>query len=390
MPDPNFSYSEDILQWIWEEQFFDLRRLKTSEGSEIQILDPGTLNKTDGPDFLNARIRIDGMLWVGAVELHLQAKGWEQHGHNHDEKYNQVVLHVVADNNPASVRRKDGGKIPTLNLLPFLNENLHHIIENIIGSNGLPCSSGVTFISEDAFQAQIEKANHEYLEKKTNDFLRFYNPYMVPSRAWKEALVLSLFDGFGITHNRVPMVKLGKWFLKQEVAEYSEESLIQMALQFAGFGTKKSDLKWNHKGVFPANHPKMRIPQVVRLAIRVLQTPTELFFDVPALTLWEKWENSAALSGSAKMKMLYGIVFVPAMFSLGSLFGVHAIKHKAVEEWKNLRTVVPSQFTKPFISQQHISPETYSHKLGVVHQVRAYCEPRRCHQCIVLKKVISS
>ncbi len=390
MPESGFSYSEDILQWIWEEQLFDPRALQTSEGSVIEILDSGTLNKTDGPDFLNARIRIDGILWMGSVEIHLKAKGWKQHGHHYDEKYNQVVLHVVAENNPATVKRKDGGSIPTLNLLPYLPENLHHFIGNIADSNQLPCASEVSFISEEAFQEQIAKAHHEYLEKKSNDFLKFYNPNLIPSKAWKEALILSIFDGFGITHNRESMVELGRWFLAQDVAEHNEQVIIQGAQNFAGFGADISHLKWNYKGVFPANHPKVRIPHAVRFAIHILQTPANVFFDEPAFSLWKKWGNSSELTTSSKLKVLYGIVFIPAMYTLGSLFAVNTIKNKALEEWKNFRAIVPFPFTKPFTSHQNISPEIYTHKLGVVHQMRTYCEPRRCHQCIVLKKVISS
>ena len=390
MPDSGFSYSEDILQWIWEEQLFDPRALQTSEGSEIEIVHPGTLNKTDGPDFLNARIRIGGILWVGSVELHLEARGWKQHGHHQDEKYNQVVLHVVAEHNPEPIERKDGGSIPTLNLLPHLPENLHHFIGNIVKSHQLPCTSGVSFISEEAFQQQIEKAHHEYLEKKSNDFLKFYNPNLVPSVAWKEALVLSIFDGFGITHNRASMVEVGRWFINQNISEYDDQSLVQEALNFAGFGSEKSNLQWNYKGVFPANHPKVRIPQAVRLAAQIQRTSTQLFFEKSVFSIWKHWLNMADLPESSKLKVIYGIVFIPAMHTLGSLFAVSAIKQQVLNEWKEFRALIPSSFTKPFADHLQISPEIYAHKLGVVHQMRTYCKPRRCHECIVLKKVISS
>lgn len=391
MPDSGFSYSEDILQWIWEEQLFEPRLLQTTDGSEIQVLDPGMLNNTDGPDFLNARIRIDGILWGGSVELHLNAKGWKQHGHHHDERYNQVVLHVVAEHKPSTVKRKDGGSIPTLNLLPYLPENLHHFIGNIVNATQLPCTSGKSFISEEAFQQQIEKAHHEYLEKKSNDFLKFYNPDSIPSKAWKEALILSIFDGFGITHNRIPMVEVGRWLLKHEsVSPHKMQNLILGALSFAGFGTEESNLQWNHKGVFPTNHPKLRIPQAVRMATQVLQTPTEFYFDKSVFSIWEKWLSSAGLSGSGKLKVLYGIVFIPAMYTLGSLFAMSSIKHEALDKWRKFKADIPPTFTKPFSNHQHIAPKMYTHKLGIVHQMRTYCEPRRCHECIVLKKVISS
>ena len=387
MPEPGFPYPEEILQWIWEEQIFDSANLRTTDGRSLEILNPGILNESDGPDFKNAQVIIDGILWGGAIELHLESKGWMQHGHHKDKAYNQVVLHVVAEYHPGEVVRKDGGRLPTLNILPRLPRELHHFVAKMNASPGLPCSSGINYISEQAFFQQIEKAHKEYLEKKGNDFLRFYNPELQPSKAWKEALIISLFDSFGISHNRDAMAEVGRWFLNQ--ATDSEDRLTEGALEMAGFGTSLSGLEWNYKGVYPASHPQKRIPQAIRFASGISKAEFESFLNGNNFLLWWELGNSAGVT-RAKLKSLYGLVYIPSMFMLGQLFGSQIITQQALDEWNTFNAKVPSSFTKLFDFVNPEYPERYRTKLGIVHQYRSYCKPRRCHECFVLKKVISS
>ncbi|MFV1883304.1 MAG: DUF2851 family protein [Balneola sp.] len=387
MPDTGFSYSEEILQWIWEEQFFDSVNIRTTDSKSLEILNPGILNKSDGPDFKNAQIFINGVLWAGSVELHLDSKGWIQHGHHQDTAYNQVVLHVVAEQNPIEVLRKDGGRIPTFNILPYLPNELHQFVAKMNTSTDLPCSSGINYISEEAFLKQVQKAHHEYLEKKGNDVLRFYNPELPPSQAWKEALILSVFEAFGISHNRDSMLAVGTWYLKQEPD--SNQKIIEDALEFAGFGVGASTLKWNYKGVFPASHPKKRIPQAINIASEIRSAPLEHFFTDNLKQFWSGFGARAGLSKS-KSELLYGIVFIPAVYVLGQLFQHKKITRKVLEEWDAFKASIPSNLMKPFTSITEIQEKKYAGKLGLVHQYRAYCEPRRCHECFVLKKVISS
>ncbi len=387
MHDNGFLYSEEILQWIWQEQLFENCTLKTTEGKSLRIINQGVINHTNGPDFSNAQILIDGIRWIGSIELHLESRGWNQHGHQDDEAYNQVVLHIVADHDPIEVFRKDGSRIPTLNILPYLPQKLNSFVSEINKPSTLPCTSGVTFISDEVYFQQIEKAHIEYLEKKGNDFLSFYNPDLIPSRAWKEAFILSIFDGFGIANNREPMVEVGKWFLNE--SESLVKDLVEGALDFAGFSTSSSKLVWNYKGVYPANHPKKRIPQAVRLAILILDTPFEKFLEGESFNLWEMWGEKAGISNS-KLNMLFGIIHIPAIFMLGNLFGVKRITEKALKHWLKFDAKLPKYFSKQFSFLDANSSKNFKNKLGVVHQLRSYCKPRRCHECFVLKKAILS
>ena len=89
---------EDLLQFIWRYLYFNQSHLITEAGEELQILSPGELNTDAGPDFRNARIRLDDTLQEGPVELHIKASDWDRHGHDGDPNYRGVILHVVWEN----------------------------------------------------------------------------------------------------------------------------------------------------------------------------------------------------------------------------------------------------------------------------------------------------
>src|SRR5690349_7605938 len=80
---PNYSsgLTEKLLQYIWQFQYFNNRELFTTAGDLVEILSPGKLNNNQGPDFTDARIKIAGLIFAGAVELHLKTLQWEEHEH---------------------------------------------------------------------------------------------------------------------------------------------------------------------------------------------------------------------------------------------------------------------------------------------------------------------
>ena len=86
---------EKFLRQLWKNRHFEQSDLKTTDGRPIEIISPGTLNRDGGPDFIAARLRIAGITYRGAVELHQGPRDWIEHHHHLDPKYNPVILHVV-------------------------------------------------------------------------------------------------------------------------------------------------------------------------------------------------------------------------------------------------------------------------------------------------------
>ena len=64
--------TEKLLQFIWQFGYYNSTDLLTTDGEAIQIIFPGSLNKNQGPDFTNGRIKIGGTIFAGTIELHTQ------------------------------------------------------------------------------------------------------------------------------------------------------------------------------------------------------------------------------------------------------------------------------------------------------------------------------
>lgn len=113
--------SEDVLQRFWDVNRLGNLPLKTVSGHTIQIRKYGLWNRLQGPDFSGVQLQIDSLLFAGDVEFHWCTSDWEKHGHSADEKYNNVILHVVwtHDNEITTI---NGNTIPVLQLSDYFYE----------------------------------------------------------------------------------------------------------------------------------------------------------------------------------------------------------------------------------------------------------------------------
>lgn len=98
---------EQLLHYIWKHKIFPIQELKTTTGQKVEIIDTGLANTNAGPDFFNAKVKLNGVLWVGNVEIHEHSSDWLKHGHHTDAAYDSVILHITSDAD-IDVYRTDG------------------------------------------------------------------------------------------------------------------------------------------------------------------------------------------------------------------------------------------------------------------------------------------
>ena len=104
---------ERLLHYVWKYKLYTATPLITTEGRPVQVIDPGMQNTDAGPDFFNAKIKIDGTLWVGSVEIHDKSSDWLLHHHDTDKAYDCVILHIIGFNDFQPVRT-NGNPIPQM------------------------------------------------------------------------------------------------------------------------------------------------------------------------------------------------------------------------------------------------------------------------------------
>ena len=132
---------ESFLYYLWENRLLT-GTLQTQANQPIGILNTGYRNTDSGPDYLEAKITIGDQLWVGHVEIHVKASDWNRHGHQNDKAYQNVILHVVYENDTKV------NDIPTLELKGHFDETLFANYQRFISSKSwIPCEKTITLMA---------------------------------------------------------------------------------------------------------------------------------------------------------------------------------------------------------------------------------------------------
>lgn len=197
---------ETFIQYLWQYQQYDHRNLKTIDGRSVSILVPGNQNLDSGPDFTGVRLRIDGLIWNGNVEVHVRSKDWYLHKHHLDAAYNNVILHVVWQNKGRSATREDGTEIPTLELQHLVSENLllkyGHLIRN---DREILCSAQLEGIDHTHILNMLDRALAGRLERKSS---HVWAELDKSGHDWEETTYRMLAENFGFKKNAAPMIHL--------------------------------------------------------------------------------------------------------------------------------------------------------------------------------------
>jgi len=144
----------------------------TGSGERLQVIHPGKENRDSGPDFLGAIIATDASgLLVGDVEIHRRVGDWRSHGHQHDPRYNGVILQVVWDGE-ASVALQNGGVVPTLSLRHCLAGSLDEVLQwaylSLVPSE--PCHGARQHLGDGVLGGLMDEAGEERFRLKVGRF----------------------------------------------------------------------------------------------------------------------------------------------------------------------------------------------------------------------------
>ena len=281
---------EEILHYIWRYQLFVSHQFLGDKGEKIQVVQPGTHNKNEGPDFLNAQILVDGLSLHGAIEIHIKSSDWITHKHYENKHYEQVILHVVYDLN-GEIFLADGTKPIQLEMKEHISNEIFQKAERLLNSkNFIPCkivrpkNTQLNF-SEKGFLERLIIERYEsrvvLLENKLNDL-----------RDWPQLFCWYLFRAFGAAVNKDAFGLLGQFcnhkiLLREAISIKNIEALlfgISGLLSHSGQDKYHESLQeifhyqktkyalalppkilWKFSKMRPVNFPSIKIAQLANL-----------------------------------------------------------------------------------------------------------------------------
>ena len=94
---------EELLQYLWQHKIFNHNGLRSTDGRDIHIISPGMMHHDAGPDFKQAVIRINDIIWAGDVEIHVNSSDWYRH-HHQKEFILGFLASVMQGNLPLSMQ----------------------------------------------------------------------------------------------------------------------------------------------------------------------------------------------------------------------------------------------------------------------------------------------
>ena len=419
--------NEAFLQFIWKYELFQSDNLKTQDGQVVEVIRPGQQNSDAGPDFFNARIKIGETIWAGNVEIHQKASDWYRHKHDQDATYDNVVLHVVKDND-RQIKNTKGDFIPVVQLVypAHLEQNYHELLKS---KQWIACADRFHEVDQLVLQIWFHGLMVERLQQKTGTIIRQLKQN---NNDWNETFYQFLAKNFGFKTNAVPFEMLSRSVPLSILSRHKGDLFQLEALLFGtagllneqllgddyflglrkefGFLYKKYKLKpvdahlWKFLRLRPVNFPTIRLAQFAAL----IHQSTALFsalieaddlayirqlFDVHASEYWkthyrfnkQSVKNDKNLGEFAFHNIIINTV-VPFLFVYGDYHNQQHLKDKAlgflekippernsiISNWEKLGVTVRSAFDSQ----------------ALIQLKNCYCNPKNCLNCRLGTKLI--
>lgn len=410
---------ERLLHYVWKYKLYNTSSLVTTEGVPIQVLDPGISNTDAGPDFFNAKIKINNTVWAGCVEIHDKASDWFRHHHENDKGYDSVILHVAGCDD-ATIYRTNGELIPLLILsIPeAVERNINWLLKQ---EASLPCSSYIKEMESIHLSGWLSALLQERLERKTNDIITLLEQY---NNDWNEAFYITLTRNFGFgvnsdafewlakclpfhciqkhrnNHTQIEAMLFGQAGMLEYPGNCAYYRSLQREYKFLShkFGLKPLDCTlFKNLRVRPGNFPYERLAQLSAIwasydtlfsMILAANTPGEIknYLRISPSEYWMTHHHFRNTSppkekkiGEESLNILLINTVVPMMFAYGLRKKQNEYCDRAMKLLESLtpeRNSIVHNFGKAGIQVRHAGDTQ-----ALIQLKRAYCEQKKCLYC---------
>lgn len=392
---------ERLMHYTWKHKMFPLGTLLTTDGRAVEVISPGLYNRTDGgPDFFNAKIKIDGVLWVGNVELHLKASDWYRHRHDSDPAYNNVILHVVeiAD---MDVETEDGNKLTTVEV-PVPAE-LRDNYEKLLNTDKYPpCYNIIPSLPLIKIHSWLSALQTERLEQKT---LAIEKRVKAMGGSWEDGYFATLARNFGFSINGDAFDTWMQHMSMQAVAHHRDD-LFQIEAMFIGqaglldkvderyakeykylaakFGLTPMDSSlWKYLRTRPQNFAHVRLLQLAKMYYERRTGLSELLEckDVDAVS------KLYGVKGT-KLNLLVINTVVPMIFA----YGRHHAKENLCERAFDLLETLHAEDNNIIRMWQEcgLAVSNAGDTQALIQLKKEYCDKKDCVRCRFGHEFLSS
>lgn len=221
---------EKLFQFIWQYSLYQPQNLFTMDGAPVIVIHPGRLNTNSGPDFTGARVQIGNTILIGNVELHIKTSDWHLHGHESDEAYKNIILHVVYEND----EKPSVYGAPLLELSkhipPYVINQYTYLLQ---AGASLPCAAQLSQVNNLTRESWLNRMLAERWEQKLTEW---QNLLTASQGDWRTLLYWRLAANFGFKVNAVPFQMLAQSIPLNILAKHRDNILQLEALLFGQAG----------------------------------------------------------------------------------------------------------------------------------------------------------
>jgi len=421
--------NEDFLHHLWLYKLYKPALYFTTNGEDLEIINPGQHNTDAGPDFFNAKIKIGNTLWAGNIEIHRKSSDWFKHGHQNNSAFNNVILHVVIKHD-AEATTAIGTKVPTwIMKIPKQHKYTYKQLKD--SKLKIPCIKEIKKLEPIIINSWIERMMIEKLENKVNFIKHLLKTY---NNDWDEVLYILIVRNFGfgvnanpfeqlarktpwrvIVRNRDDKLKLEAIFLGQagflnEIT--SKDSYTQELHNRYIYLKQKYNLSpmpsflWKFMRLRPYNFPTIRLVQLAALFEKrifsldqILKTkhPNDLsnmlLTDLKSywLTHYQPGIKSAYQTkklGKQSRNLIIINTLIPLIYSYGLLRDNEKLKLKAIK-WLETLPYENNAIIKLW-KNNGINSKSAFESQALIHLTNNYCNTKRCLHCRIGHLIIAS
>ncbi|MCR6720706.1 MAG: DUF2851 family protein [Chitinophagaceae bacterium] len=418
--------NEQLLQYIWQYQYFNASELCTTDGEPIEMLHPGTWNFNQGPDFHHARLKIADVVWAGTVELHMRSSDWSRHGHAGDPNYDAVILHVVWEHDVAV------NDIPVLELKGRISGLLLEQYERLMHQElFIPCEDIFKPVPELAWLSWRERLLTERLYRRK---LELDEVLIQTKNDWDEVCWRMLARNFGMRLNADAFEAMAQTIPHTQIARISHDRFKLEALLMGQAGLLKGRFHEDYPRSLqkeyyalsrklkvqpitipcvylrmrPVNFPGIRLSQLAGLMSRTQRLFTKFrdgesvkemreMLNVSASSYWDTHyrfdEESAHLQKQMGDMLADNIIVntaVPLVFAYGQQHHDQRLLEKALG-WLDEIKAEKNHIVHAF-QLAGFRVESSADSQALLEMKKRYCEQHRCLECSIgnflLKKTV--